>query len=59
MITFIKRYLRISTLIQFSTLLAEFIFFLELTIYGVYLLEMAFKDGIVALNPYHSHLSGF
>ena len=40
-------------------MLAEFRFFLELTIYGVYLLEMALKDGIVALYTYHSHLPGF
>ena len=51
--------MRISVIIQFATLLAEFIFILELTIYGVYLLEMALKDGIMALYPYHSHLPGF
>ena len=51
--------MRISTIIQSATLLAEFIFFLDLTIYCVYLLEMALKDGIVALYPYHSHLPGF
>ena len=28
-------------------------------IYCVYLLEMALKDSIVALCPYHSHLPGF
>ena len=46
-------------MIQFATLLAEFRFFLERTISGVYLLEMALKDGIVALYPYHSHIPGF
>ena len=46
--------MRISTIIQSATLLAEFIFIL---IYCVYLLEMALKEGIVAL--YHSHLPGF
>ena len=46
----------ISTIIESATLLAEFIFFL---IYCVYLLEMALKDSIVALCPYHSHLPGF
>ena len=45
--------MRISTIIQSATLLAEFM------IYCVYLLEMALKDGIVALCPYHSHLPGF
>ena len=49
-------YMKISTIIQSAILLAEFIFFL---IYCVYLLEMALKDGIVALYPYHSHLRGF
>ena len=39
-----SRYMRISTIIQSATLLAEFIFFL---IYCVYLLEMALKDDIV------------
>ena len=52
-------YLRISTVIRFATLLAEFRFFVERTISGVDLLEMALKDGIVALYPYHSHLPGF
>ena len=44
---------------MFATLLAEFRFFLELTIYCVYLLEMVLKNGIMVLYPYHSHLSGF
>ena len=51
--------MRISAIIQSATLLAEFRFFLELTVDGVYLLEIALKDGIVALYPYHSHLPGF
>ena len=42
-------YLRISTIIQFVTLLAKFKF--ERTISG-----MALKDGIVALYPYHNTL---
>ena len=45
--------------IPFATLLAEFRFFLERTISGVDLLDMALKDDIVALYPYHSHLPGF
>ena len=48
-IRLIKILENISTIIQFATLLAEYRFFLELTIYGVYLLEMALKDGIVVL----------
>ena len=40
-------------------MLAEFRFFLERTISGVDLLDMALKDDIVALYPYHSHLPGF
>ena len=53
------KYLRISTIIQFATLLEEFRFLLGTTISGVDLLDMALKDGIVALYPYHSHLLGF
>ena len=45
-----------STIIQSATFFTEFIFFLN---YCVYLLEMALKDGIMALCPYHSHLPGF
>ena len=51
--------MRISIIIQFATILAEFIFFLKLTIYGMYILEMALNDGIVAVYPYYSHLPGF
>ena len=35
-----------STIIQFTTLLAEFRFFPELTIYGEYLLEVALKKAL-------------
>ena len=38
-------------LVQSATLLAEFIFFSELTIYCVFLLEKALKDSIVAPYP--------
>ena len=53
------RLIRISTIIQFATLLEEFRFLLEGTISGVDLLEMELKYGILALYPYHSHLTGF
>ena len=43
----------ISTIIQFATLFAEFRSFLERTISGVDVLEMALKDGIVALSKGH------
>ena len=36
-------YFRIYTIIQFTTLLAEFRFYPELIIYGVYFLEVALK----------------
>ena len=49
----------ISTIIQFASLLAEFRFFLELTIYGMYLLVTALTDGIVgalSIPPSRSRL---
>ena len=52
------KYLRISTIIQFTILLEEFRFLLERTISGADHLDMALKDGILALYAYHSQLSG-
>ena len=44
-------YFRISTIFQFTTLLAEFRFYPELIIYGVYLLEVALKK----VSPHTIH----
>ena len=44
-------YLRISTVIQFSTLLEEFRFLLERTISGVDHLDKELKEGGVVLYP--------